>query len=350
MKIDVSVSVNLSLMNTGERLLLQQNTIRTKICVLKCYSLMKLLRSCIVSYKVILVLSGFILINLTLYNFILTTNSADHYNKRREGIWTHEMKAFCSKVQQRIDDEKKVKLSNLLAQNHVPILSPNVVKYTRRQFKEIFYRYSEWHSSPDLPRRINPCDHQLFTEMLRILDHFFRRHHISYMIMDGTLLGEKKLCRLHNNLFAIVYSKVSANIFIRIYLRKSLEIKFILGSYTHHDFLPWDDDVDLRLSTRDRSRMYKLLHEELGHKIKITNINNKLEDYDILYFYWAPQAGTRNWSYPCIHIVYLHENSTHMWKSDTNKHLINNCAISKQDLFPLIWRPFGEIWLPVSFI
>ena len=99
----------------------------------------------------------------------------------------------------------------------------------------------------------------------------------------------------------------------------------------------------------DRLRMHTLLHHEFGDEIKMSHITHRLGNYDVLYFSWAPQAGTPNWSYPYVDIVYWEENSTHIWKATTNDLSYTDCAIAQTEIFPTVWRPFGQIWLPVSF-
>lgn len=98
------------------------------------------------------------------------------------------MKHFCNKVQQRIEEEHR---SNNSMEDNTEIKPPNFTNETERQLRIIPYRYSDWLSSSDFPRRLTPCEHQLYTELLSIIDHFFRRHSISYMIVDGTLLGKE---------------------------------------------------------------------------------------------------------------------------------------------------------------
>ncbi|CAF1169360.1 unnamed protein product [Rotaria magnacalcarata] len=241
-----------------------------------------------------------------LINFLLSYkyfSLNNNYDTGQQANWTPKMKKFCSKVQQNI---KKEKPSSLLWQHNVQLQPPNLHKYSGKQNIEIPYHYSTWRSSPDLSRRLSPCDHQLYIELIRIFDHFLRRHEISYMIMDGTLLG----------------------------------------SYTNHDFLPWDDDLDIRILLRDRSRMYTLLRRELENTVKILSTTNRFGSYEILFFPWTPQVGDYHWSYPSIHIIYLEENSTHIWKQDSDNDSINDCSVSKSDIFPVVWRPFGQIWLP----
>ncbi|CAF4294798.1 unnamed protein product, partial [Adineta steineri] len=175
------------------------------------------------------------------------------YDSVQESSWTYTMKYFYFKFQQRIEDEK-------IVEHSVKLTLPHYNNYTRQQFTEIPYRYSSWRSSPNLARRLTSFDHYIYTELLIILDHFFRRHQITYLITDGTLLG----------------------------------------SYTHHDFLPWDDDVDLRVSNRDRQRLLNLVSQELRNIISVADVTEEYGTYHKFYFPWSPQAGKQNWSYPCV--------------------------------------------------
>ncbi|CAF0868523.1 unnamed protein product [Adineta steineri] len=237
-----------------------------------------------------------------LVNMTTTDNHDDdvkQYDSVQEASWTYTMKYFYFKFQQRIEDEK-------IVEHNVKLTLPNYNNYTRQQFTEIPYRYSTWRSSPNLARRLTSFDHYIYTELLIILDHFFRRHQITYLITDGTLLG----------------------------------------SYTHHDFLPWDDDVDLRVSNRDRQRMLNLVSQELRNIISVADVTEEYGTYHKFYFPWSPQAGKQNWSYPCVDVFYFDENSTHIWRINSDEKSMNDCPVSKHNIFPLVWRLFGRIWLP----
>ena len=108
--------------------------------------------------------------------------------------------------------------------------------------------------------------------------------------------------------------------------------------------------MDLRASSHDRSRIYTLLYEEFENVIGISHINDGFGSYDKLYFLWTPKAGVKEWSYPSVDLSYFDENSTHIWRVNNDIDLINDCSVAKKNIFPLVWRPFGEIWLAVSFV
>lgn len=267
------------------------------------------------------------------YYLLRSSNEILQQNKYVQADFeSAEMNNFCFRVQQRIEDEKRQ--TNTFIPSAVPIKAPNFTNETEQQSKLIPYRYSDWNSSPDLPRRMTPCEHQLYTELLRIVDHFFRRHSISYMIVDGTLVG-KYLNSSQSNRFSLPNNN-----------NRSCSS----GSYTHHDFLPWDDDVDIRAPNKDRWRMLRLLRQELYQTIAVIHVEHEeYGGYDKIYFPWAPRAGRQIWTYPFIDIGYYDENDTHIWQANYGFDSIDACSLSKENIFPLVWRPFGEIWLPVSF-
>ena len=118
----------------------------------------------------------------------------------------------------------------------------------------------------------------------------------------------------------------------------------------YHDFMPWDDDVDLRVSLNERSRIYDLIRQQSENSIQISNITDHYGNYDHLYFPWSPHSSLREWSYPYVDIFYYDENATHLWRPNNDRTSIEYCAMSKRDIFPTVRRPFGSIWLSVSFL
>lgn len=140
-------------------------------------------------------LLGTVLINIyILFNFFLIINHDDDswsYTNKERSNWTLKMERFCSKVKKRIEDERYHKQLNFKFEYNQQIKPPDFDNDNiEEQNRKISYRYSDWYSSPNLPRRLNPCEHQIYIELLLILDNFFRRHSILYMMADGTLLGK----------------------------------------------------------------------------------------------------------------------------------------------------------------
>lgn len=116
-----------------------------------------------------------------------------------------------------------------------------------------------------------------------------------------------------------------------------------IGSYTRHDLLPWDDDVDLRVSIRDRYRLQSIILGELSiepYSIVLMEMHNK-RNYDKIFFSWCPHTGPVAWRFPFVDIFYHDYNSTHIWLLSEP----SSCPVRLEDIFPLVLRPLGSLWL-----
>lgn len=168
--------------------------------------------------------------------------------------------------------------------------------------------YSSWKSTNLMPRLISPCDHALTMYLLSLLiNHVFHKYRIEYMMMAGTLLG----------------------------------------SYIRHDMLPWDDDVDLRVSLSDRKKLHETIFKELAaepYSVTITKVHS-FHIFDKVYFSWCAQAGNKPWNYPFIDIFYDNRNSTHVWQAAVGQNRAGRPPGLLKDIFPLVLRPFGPLWL-----
>jgi hypothetical protein len=64
-------------------------------------------------------------------------------------------------------------------------------------------------------------------------------------------------------------------------------------------------------------------------------------NYDKVFFSWCPHAGKYPWRWPFVDIFYHDQNSTHVW-------LLGEpikCPERREDVFPLVLRPLGPLWL-----
>jgi len=167
------------------------------------------------------------------------------------------------------------------------------------------YYYSEWNSSSVLPRRITPCEHSLIMRLLMIIERICRKHQITFMLGDGTLLG----------------------------------------SLRHHDIVPWDDDIDIMISIEDKTRFTNII-EQMNQTLiqyRIIVYTKEKRKYYKIFFKNTPQAGKYPWGFPFIDVFFYIQNETHLWEMGDL-----DTAIQIKYVFPLVMRPLGELWLPAA--
>ncbi|CAF0965247.1 unnamed protein product [Didymodactylos carnosus] len=180
------------------------------------------------------------------------------------------------------------------------IVQPRLIDGDSIAKQKIPYFYTLWKSAPKLPRVITPCEHQIYLNLLIKLDNLCRKYDIPYMMIGGTLLG----------------------------------------SYKYHDFLPWDDDVDLFMPYSDKNRFVTAMNSDFKNiSIEYLYLHNR---YLKVYFNWSPNAGLYPWRFPFIDIFFYEQNQTYIWHY--NDPIPG--PMKKSDIFPLVLRPFSELWLP----
>ncbi len=165
------------------------------------------------------------------------------------------------------------------------------------------YRYSQWNSSSKIPRLLTPCEHNLVMNLLMIIDRICRQNEIIYFIYEGTLLG----------------------------------------SLRHHDIIPWDEDVDIIISYdqgKQFENAFKQLNQTLLEFHLFANKNQTLSYYKIYYNY-GPNAGKKHWHFPFVDIFLYTTNTTHLWNLGYSE-----VKLKMEDVFPLILRPLGRLWVP----
>lgn len=190
---------------------------------------------------------------------------------------------------------------------------PNRVVYLHQPNKSqsenesIPYHYELWKSSPLMPRIVTECEHHLMIQLLTRFDKLTRKYSLDYMMIDGTLLG----------------------------------------SWRHHDLIPWDDDIDIMMSVNLKDRLNQIIQLETSatpYHIEFYQRWDGPKEFEYYKFYFSvsPRFSEHPWRYPFVDLIFYHENQTHVWQEN----LQNSTSVLKKHVFPLEYRPFGPLWLP----
>jgi hypothetical protein len=225
--------------------------------------------------------------------FCLTSPWSTRNNTEDEQTSLDDTSIYCLGMASRLDNEQYLPQSPIL---RAPLLNSS-------RLHRLPYRYSQWKSSPRLFRRVTPCEHILIMRLLMIIERICRKNEITFMMSDGTLLG----------------------------------------SWRHHDIIPWDDDLDLMIPLEQKTRFTNAINQmnkTLIDKYIIDHNKGKRQYYKIS-FKHTPSAGGYSWNFPFVDIFFYVRNETHLWQMD------DPGTITKVEyVFPLVMRPFGELWLP----
>ncbi|XP_067667579.1 uncharacterized protein RP689-like [Haliotis asinina] len=132
------------------------------------------------------------------------------------------------------------------------------------------------------------------------------------------------------NLMRVFHDKAGSNITYFLYAGS------LLGSYSHHGMIPWDDDIDIIVRYADKEVLLKAL-ESLAPRYEYTEGSSSWKFYQAN----SSEAGLKPWKWPYLDIFFYYEYPTYIQDAREEYKKFNT-----KDVFPLSTRPFMAMTLP----
>ncbi|KAK7099606.1 uncharacterized protein [Littorina saxatilis] len=143
------------------------------------------------------------------------------------------------------------------------------------------------------------------------------------------------LCGLLETTDAFLHEMTKANISVFMYGGT------LIGSWRHHGFVPWDDDIDFAVPI-DKQKIILPLLKGL-HPPFVLDMSSSMR-WKMFKSTGSASIPPYSWRFPFLDINFYHRNATHVW--DNDQRIFSSYIYPRDWILPLTTRPFHGRWWP----
>ncbi|KAK7105572.1 uncharacterized protein [Littorina saxatilis] len=143
------------------------------------------------------------------------------------------------------------------------------------------------------------------------------------------------LCGLLETTDAFLHEMTKANISVFMYGGT------LIGSWRHHGFVPWDDDIDFAVPI-DKQKIILPLLKGL-HPPFVLDMSSSMR-WKMFKSTGSASIPPYSWRFPFLDINFYHRNATHVW--DNDQRIFSSFIYPRDWILPLTTRPFHGRWWP----
>ena len=117
----------------------------------------------------------------------------------------------------------------------------------------------------------------------------------------------------------------------------------LLGSWRHHDMIPWDEDADFLMYVDDQPLFINALKESKYSEVGYTLLpfsKRPQRSFKVYFHNTTCVKANCPWKFPSVDIILYNTDKNYLWFTDNRR-----IRIDLKYVFPITMRPLGSLWL-----